>query len=189
MSEKNEENNNDEPLLENINLDAKINKPVTENHESDAYLYENNIIYKRIMVPYVKIGNNMTEYFKKFSEKNIEGICVKEGYIKPLSSSVINYSTGLLKSDHIIYDVVYSVDICYPHENMEVMCKIKNITKIGIRGVVNETNNPIVLFISREHNSNIDFDIYEEGQYIKVKVIGNRFEENDKFISVIGEII
>jgi hypothetical protein len=172
----------------NFTVDKETDMPTNEPIQS-SNLYVSSLIHKKIIVPYKKLGNNMTEYFKKYSEKYIEGICHKEGFVKPLSTSIVNYSSGLLKSDTIIFDVVFSVDVCFPYENMELMCKIKNITKIGIRGIISEHNNPIVLFISREHNSNVDFDNYEEGQYIKVKVIGNRFEENDKYISVIGEII
>ena len=184
MSEKKEEIPEEN---EELNL-LQLSEP-SSNQEQNSNLYVNCLIHKKIIVPYNKLGNNMTEYFKNYSEKFIEGICHKEGYIRPFSSSVINFSSGLLKSDKIIFDVVFSVDVCYPYENMELMCKIKNITKIGIRGIISENNNPIVLFISREHNSSTDFDNYEEGQYIKIKVIGNRFEENDKYISVIGEII
>jgi DNA-directed RNA polymerase subunit E'/Rpb7 len=157
--------------------------------EQSSNLYVNTIIHKRIIVPFTNIGNNMNEYFKNFAERNFEGKCHKEGFIKPFSTQIINYSTGLLKGDTIIYDVVISVDICFPYEGMELMCKIKNITKIGIRGVISDNHNPIILFISREHNATKDFEDYEEGQYIKIKVIGHRFEMNDEYISVIGEII
>jgi hypothetical protein len=183
MSEKQEE------IPEENNELSQLKDTTTQNQEQNSNLYVNCLLHKKIIVPYKKLGNNMSEYFKNYSEKYIEGICHKEGYIRPFSSSVVNFSSGLLKSDKIIFDVVFSVDVCYPYENMELMCKIKNITKIGIRGIISENNNPIVLFISREHNSSVDFDIYEEGQYVKIKVIGNRFEENDKYISVIGEII
>jgi DNA-directed RNA polymerase subunit E'/Rpb7 len=152
-------------------------------------LYVNSLIHKRVSVPFSKIGNNMNEYFRKYSEVNFEGKCHKEGYFKPFSTNIISYTTGLLKYDNVIYDVVYSIDICIPYENMEVVCKIKNITKIGIRGIISEENNPIILFISREHNASKNFDDYEEGQLIKIKIIGHRFEINDENISVIGEII
>jgi hypothetical protein len=167
-------------------------EPVTQHKEVTLptdYLYVNSLIYEKIEVPFIRIGNNMNHYFKKYSERMIEGKCRKEGFIRPNSTNVISSSTGLLRSDTVIYDVIFSVDVCFPYENMEVMCKIKNITKIGIRGIINEMNNPIVLFISREHNTNKHFEDYEEGQMIKVKVIGNRFELNDEYISVIGEII
>ena len=155
----------------------------------DPKLFVSSLMHCKISVSFIKIGNNMDEYFKRYAETIIEGKCHKEGYVQPNSTTIVNYSSGLLKSDMVIYDVIYSVNVCFPYENMELMCKIKNITKIGIRGIISEQNNPIVLFISREHNSTKNFDDYEEGQNIKVRVIGHRFELNDEFISVIGEII
>ena len=145
--------------------------------------------FRKIKIQFNKVSNNMTRYFESYAEKKMERRCRNEGYIRAGSSSVISYSTGLLNSDSIIYNVVYSVDVCYPYESMEIECKIKNITKIGIRAVITEHNNPIVLFISREHNPDKDFDQYKENDYIKVKVLGHRFELNDEYISVIGELI
>ena len=193
---------NSEPKSKNI-VTKKKSKVPNENNKSfnfnngnvnlnsveNANLYVNTIIHKRIIVSFTNVGNNMNDYFKNFSERNFEGKCHKEGFIKQFSTQIINYSTGHLKGDMVIYDVVISADICFPYEGMEIMCKIKNITKIGIRGVVSDNHNPIILFISREHNATKDFDNYEEGQYIKIKVIGHRFEMNDEYISVIGEII
>ena len=152
-------------------------------------LFIPSIINEKITIPFNKMSNNMTRYFESYAEKRIEGKCRNEGYIRLKSSNVISYSTGLLFSDKVIYDVVYSVEVCYPYENMEIDCKIKNITKIGIRAVISESNNPIILFISREHNPDKEFDNYKENQIIKVKVIGQRFELNDEYISVIGELI
>jgi hypothetical protein len=152
-------------------------------------LYTEAIIQEKIKIQFNKVSNNMTKFFETYAEKKIESKCRNEGYIRMGSSSVLSYSTGLLTSDNIIYNVVYSVDVCYPYENMEIKCKIKNITKIGIRAIISEHNNPIVLFISREHNPDKDFDQYKENQIIKVKVLGHRFELNDEYISVIGELL
>ena len=164
-------------------VDEAIKEPVYDK------LYVKSIIHEKISVQFSRIGSNMTYYFKKYASRVIEGKCRKEGYIRPNSSDVISHSTGLLQSDMVVYDVIFSCDVCFPYENMELMCKIMNITKIGIRAIVNEMNNPIVLFISREHNATKNFDDYEEGNMIKVRVIGHRFELNDEFISVIGELV
>lgn len=178
-------NYNNESVNENSIVEPEPDPVITQ----DPKLFVNSLLHCKISVSFMKIGNNMDAYFKRYAETMIEGKCHKEGYVQPNSTTIINYSSGLLKSDMVIYDVIYSVNVCFPYENMELMCKIKNITKIGIRGIISEHNNPIVLFISREHNSTKDFDDYEEGQNIKVRVIGHRFELNDEFISVIGEII
>jgi DNA-directed RNA polymerase subunit E'/Rpb7 len=152
-------------------------------------LYTDAIIQEKIKIPFNKLSNNMSRYFESYAEKKMERKCRNEGYIRNGSAHVVSYSTGLLNSDSIIYNVVYSVHVCYPYENMEIECKIKNITKIGIRAIINEHNNPIVLFISREHNPDKDFEQYKENDYIKVKVLGHRFELNDEYISVIGELV
>jgi len=156
--------------------------------ESDK-LYTQAIIQEKIKIPFIKMSNNMTRFFENYAEKRIERKCRNEGYVRMGSASVLTYSTGLLTSDSIIYNVAYTVDVCFPYENMEIECKIKNITKIGIRAVISEQNNPIVMFISREHNPDKDFDQYKESQIINVKVLGHRFELNDEYISVIGELL
>ena len=173
---------------ENIESIEKVEK--VEKVEIDVdKLYTPAIIQEKIKIPFNKVSNNMTRFFENYSEKKIERKCRNEGYVRMGSSHVLTYSTGLLTSDSIIYNVAYSVDVCFPYENMEIDCKIKNITKIGIRAIISESNNPIVMFISREHNPDKDFDQYKEGQIINVKVLGHRFELNDEYISVIGELL
>ena len=168
--------------------DARAEKEKERMLNSDK-LYTDAIIQEKIKIPFNKMSNNMTRFFENYAEKMIECKCRNEGYVRMGSCSVLSYSTGLLNSDSIIYNVIYSVNVCYPYENMEVECKIKNITKIGIRAIISEQNNPIILFISREHNPDKDFDQYKENQIIKVKILGHRFELNDQYISVIGELI
>lgn len=177
------------------NLDVVNQEPIQEKEErkeklidSDK-LYTQAIIQEKIKIPFIKMSNNMTRFFENYAEKRIERKCRNEGYVRMGSASVLTYSTGLLTSDSIIYNVAYTVDVCFPYENMEIECKIKNITKIGIRAVISEQNNPIVMFISREHNPDKDFDQYKESQIINVKVLGHRFELNDEYISVIGELL
>ena len=184
-------NEADEFEVENEELEEKDEKEEKEEKEelNTDVLYTEAIIQEKIKIQFNKLSNNMTRYFETYAEKKIECKCRNEGYVRMGSSSVLSYSTGLLLSDSIVYNVVYSVDVCYPYENMEIKCKIKNITKIGIRAVISEHNNPIVLFISREHNPDKDFDQYKENQIIKVKVLGHRFELNDEYISVIGELV
>lgn len=177
-----------EPVKEPEPEPVKETEPVKPELDYDN-LYTQSILHHKISVPFTSLGNNMEYYFKKHAIRHIEGKCRKEGFIRPNSIKVISYSTGLLQADNVVYDVVFSADVCYPCEDMIIKCKIINITKIGIRAIISEVHNPIVLFISREHNANKNFEDYEEGNVINIKVIGHRFELNDEYISVIGEII
>jgi hypothetical protein len=192
FEESPKESPNNEILEEPTPLPLPV-EPVVEAKPApkleDDNLYMQSILHQKVSVPFTHIGNNMDYYFKRYAIKHIEGKCRKEGYIRPNSIKVVSFSTGLLHADNVIYDVIYSADVCFPCEDMIIKCKIVNITKIGIRAIISEVHNPIVLFISREHNANKNFEDYEEGNRINIKVIGHRFELNDEYISVIGEII
>ena len=145
-------------------------------------------IPETISISYADIPNDVNSYFINYAKKHIEGRCRKEGYIYPNTLSVESYSTGILMGDRVKYDVVFTGDVCNPEINMNVDCKVINITKIGIRAIISDVNNPMILFISREHNQTKDFDLYTVNQIINVKILGTRFEIYDTYISVIAEI-
>ena len=81
--------------------------------------------------------------------------------------------------------------ICLPVQNMVIDCFVESITKAGVKGIVTKTEkNPIVIFIARDHHYNVSsFGTIKENDKIKVKVIGQRFELHDDFITVIAELI
>ena len=146
-------------------------------------------IEEDIIVPFNCLKRNLNDYFLEYSKKYIEGKCRKEGYIKPNSTTVINISNGLLKGNDVCYKITYKVEACFPEKGMIINAKIKNITKIGIRAVVSDYDNPIILFVSSEHNPHKNMESYTIGQSILLKVIDFRFELYDDFISVIAEIV
>ena len=73
---------------------------------------------------------------------------------------------------------------------MIVKCKSKNITQAGIRAESIDDPSPIIVYISRDHHyNNTYFNNIKEDDEISIRVIGQRYELNDRFISVIAEII
>jgi hypothetical protein len=146
------------------------------------------VIPETISISFVDIPKDINSYFINYAKKHIEGRCRKEGYIYPNTLKIDNYTTGILFADKVKYDIVFSGDVCNPEVNMNVDCKIINITKIGIRAIISDVNNPIILFISREHNPTKNFEDYTINQIINVKILGTRFEIYDTYISAIAEI-
>ena len=145
-------------------------------------------IPETICIPFVDIPKDINSYFMNYARKHIEGRCRKEGYIYPNTLNIDTYTTGILFGDKVKYDVVFLGKVCNPDVNMNLDCKIINITKIGIRAIISDVNNPIILFISREHNQTKNFDDYTINQIINVKILGTRFEIYDTYISAIAEI-
>ena len=96
----------------------------------------------------------------------------------------------MLSGSDVIFEVVFTCKACFPVEGMYIDCVAKNITKAGIRAEISDEENPLVIFVARDHNyMSKYFSSIEEGNNIKIKVIGKRFELNDTYISIIGELI
>jgi DNA-directed RNA polymerase subunit E'/Rpb7 len=146
------------------------------------------LIEEQILVPFQQCASP-EKYFMGYAKNKLEGKCRKEGYISVHSMKLESYSCGLLFADSVSFDVRFHADVCNPPVDTVTECKIINNTKIGIRGIYSESDNPIIFFVSREHNPKKNFDEYFIGQMLPVKIIGTRFELNDTSISSISEII
>jgi hypothetical protein len=153
-------------------------------------IYTDTSFEEIINLPFDKcLTKDLSTYFIGYSKLYIEGKCRKEGYIKPSSVTIENISNGLLKENTVSFKVTYNAKTCCPSKNMLIKAKIKNITKIGIRAVISDINNPIVLFVSSEHNQSKNMESYIVGQTIQLNIIDFRYELYDDFISAIAEIV
>jgi DNA-directed RNA polymerase subunit E'/Rpb7 len=158
---------------------------------------ENNILFSRALItrsislPIVNIGKNVQQTIERYIIENFEGKCVVEGFIKVGSCKIVTHSSGLVKGTNIGFEVVFECKICCPVEGMLIQCVAKNITKAGIRAEsLDETPSPIVAFITRDHHYMVQyFSTIEEGTKFTARVIGQRFELNDKYVSVIAELV
>ena len=75
---------------------------------------------------------------------------------------------------------------------MEIYCTCKTITKAGIhaQGLDEDKNMPVTIFIARDHHHLDDkFSKIKEGEKIKSRVIGIRYELEDDFICAIGKLV
>ena len=162
-----------------------------KNNKKDSNLYVNSLISKKIVVPFQYLGdNNIKPTIEKILANEVEGKCVVEGYIEPKSVSIKTYSSGMLNGNNINFDVIYECNICSPVENMHIDCIAKNITQAGIRAEIDINPSPLIIYLSRDHHySSNNFNNVKENDKINVRVIGSRFELNDKYISVIGELL
>ena len=146
-------------------------------------------ITKSIMLPISAVGRAIHQTIERVIGSIVEGKCIVEGFVKTGSVRVITYSSGLLKGENVLFDVVFECEVCYPVAGMLLNCIAKNITKAGIRAESSEeTPSPFVLFIARDHfYSNDYFNSIEENEKFVARVIAQRFELNDKYVSLIAE--
>lgn len=154
-------------------------------------VYSLSQITKKIALPINAIGKNLHQTIEETIAALMEGKCIVEGYVKPQSIRVITFSSGLIKGTDIIFDVVLECEVCFPVAGMLFNCVAKNITKAGIRAEsADETPSPFVLFVARDHYYDSDyFNSIEENEKFVAKVIAQRFELNDKYVSIIAELV
>jgi len=166
-----------------------------ENHnEPKKYYgpYIKSLLNLKVFLKITEVGNNIKPNLERIIASNTEGKCTVEGYIRPESVKVINYSSGKVNGDLVEYQVVYECMVCHPVEGMEIECTCKTLTKAGIHAeVIDQSGHiPITIFISRDHHmTHHDFSLVKEKNRLIVKIIGIRFELNDPYVCAIGRLL
>ena len=154
-------------------------------------IYTRTLITRNLKLPITAIGQNLKQTIEETIKSLVEGKCIVEGFVKHNSVEIITYSSGEIKGDKVLFEAVFYCDVCFPVAGMLLNCIAKNITKAGIKGEsADEGISPVVVFIARDHYfANDYFNSIQEGNRFTARVIAQRFELNDKYVSVIAEIV
>lgn len=153
-------------------------------------IYSKMLVSRQISVPMANIGKGVKDMLENAVAKSVEGKCTVEGYVKNKSVDIHHYSSGINNGDRVTFHVAFECQVCCPVEGMRIKCIARNITKAGIRATTQEESSPIVVFVARDHHTTMPyFSSVKPDDEIEVKVIGQRFELNDKYISIIAELL
>jgi DNA-directed RNA polymerase subunit E'/Rpb7 len=155
-------------------------------------IYSRCLLTRKVVLSIACIGKNLDEVMEEYVHNNFEGKCVVEGFVKPNSSKIIRYSSGIIeRGSNIVFEVVFECDVCFPVEGMLISCVVKNIVKAGIRAESStDVPSPFVVFVAKDHHfTSQQFNDIQVGDIITIRVIGQRFELNDKLVSIIGELV
>jgi len=177
--------------METIKLSTKVaQKSRGKKKLKIQNIYTESILTKSLIIDIDQINDNIKETLEKKIRDTIEGKCINEGFIKKDSCKIVSYSSGLIYSGNKIkFNVLFKCKICLPVEGMLIDVIVKNITKAGIKAEIDDEISPIVVFIARDHHyTNESFSNISENDKITVRVIGQKFELNDTYISVIASL-
>lgn len=149
-------------------------------------------INKSIILEAKYINNKLDDFILKKVKDEIEGRCIKDGYVKPNSVKILKRSLGSTQQSHftgtILYHLLLSIEICNPLQGAVIEAQVVNTSKMGIlAGVPYEEVSPLNILLAREHHiDNQDFLNLKQKDLIKIKIIGRRFEQGENHISIIG---
>ena len=155
-------------------------------------VYENSMLTMKIALSIREVGKNIKQNLERMISKKIEGKCIPEGFIRPGSVKIMNYSSGSVNNEKVEFHVLFECMICHPVEGMLVDCETKTITKAGIHAEVTDDTGatPMTVFVARyNHFTEKSFSEIKENMKIKVRIAGVRFELNDPYICVIGKLV
>ena len=167
-----------------------IKEIVSSNAKSKTNIYTKMMLSKKVVLDIKSVDKNITDTLLQHINKRYAGKCIDEGYVKPTSIEIISYSSGLIKSKLIEFDVVFECAICHLVEGMEIDCIARNITKAGIKAELAIDYNPVIIFVARDHHHTFEgFNNIVEEDKITVRIIGQRYELNDTQICAIAELV
>ena len=170
---------------------AQKNQRANKNEEKIFGVYIASVLTKKVVLSINEIGTHLKQNLERTVSRNMEGKCIKEGFIKKGSVKIVKYSCGTVNGDKVEFQTVFECMISHPVEGMLVECMTKTITKAGIHAEVTDEDGtvPIVVFVTRDHHyKDRQFGEVQENSKLLVKVVGVRFELNDQHICVIGKL-
>lgn len=169
--------------------EKKVPKSEGIKKSKKSNLYVLSVITRKIAIPYQSVGSNLKQLIQQKLVSQLEGKCTVEGYVRNNSIRVLTYSSGILKANNVIFDVVLECLLCTPVEGLIINARVTNITKAGLRCDITGDESPLDIFVARDHHfTSKEFSKINEGDTISVKILGQRYEINDPKISVIAEL-
>jgi DNA-directed RNA polymerase subunit E'/Rpb7 len=164
------------------------NKTILDN----SHIFMRSLLTQKIVLPYNEVNNNIYNVLESKIINFNENKCIKEGFIKKNSVKLVTYSSGELFGNKVLFECVFECLITNPVESTLINCIAKSLTKVGVRAelVMEDGSSPYIIFIARDHHYNNEmFSHIKENDILQVRILGQRYELNDKFISVIAELI
>ena len=169
------------------------NNNTHDNHDNTGSLYRAATIRYKLRMPFSEIGDFQTlnEDLTRRVSAQITGKCIPEGFVKPHSCTLRSHSVGAFSAGNITFNLEVGCMLCLPHEGDVIQCVAKTVTQAGIRAHACMDPSPVVIYISREMQESSPesrtIDSVKPGDRLLVKVIGKRFELNDRHVSIMGE--
>ena len=158
----------------------------------NSHIFMRSLLTQKIVLNFNEINNNIYNILEAKIKNFNENKCIKEGFIKNNTVKLLTYSSGELFGNKVLFECVFECLITNPVESMLINCVAKSLTKVGVRAelVLDDGSCPYIIFIARDHHYNNEaFSQIKENDVLQVRILGQRYELNDKFISVIAELI
>ena len=141
------------------------------------------------------LNSDIDDILEKKLKSKVEGICIKEGYIKPNSVSIVSRSNGVMNISNfaglITFNIKYKAEVCNPKNDAIIHCYVSDNNKSAVNAYFDdEKNSPLNIFLAKQHHiGDSEFVKLQKNDSIEIKVIGSKYEYLDQEILVLGQFI
>ena len=125
----------------------------------------------------------------KIVKNNVEGKCIKEGYVVPNTVIILKRSIGNMNNNqfngNITFDITIGAKVCNIPVNSVIKASVKKINKLGILAELG----PLMIIVPKEiHQDKEPFLKINIGDEIDLLVIGKTFHLNSNIISIYAKL-
>ncbi len=158
-------------------------------------LYVQQTLDKMVYISSNDLNSDIDKNINLKLNNDLNGICIKEGFVKPNTIDIILRSEGNMKISNfkavVYYNVKYNVMICNPIEGQIIECMVSEVNKSNITCYIEtEETSPLNIFLSKQHHlGNDEYAKIKSGDKIKIRVLAKKFQYLDKQILVIGQFL
>lgn len=145
-----------------------------------------------------ELQKNINELVLNKLKVKIEGKCIKQGYIKKGSVSIVKRSGGEVIKQHfngnLCFNIICNAEVCNPAVGTVLRSKIVAINHTAVKADYIYNGDVIIQFLIPKITagivSEVDLDTLKIGDDVNVEVYGGKkFKLNDTSINIIGRIL
>jgi DNA-directed RNA polymerase subunit E'/Rpb7 len=141
------------------------------------------------------INGKIEDTLLKKIKKDVEGKCVKAGFVIPDSVKIVSRSLGAINNANftsvITYNVIYHALVCNPGVGAELACYVASIDKSQIVCYIDGVDiSPLEIYLYKNHHvGNVDFVNLKVGDKIIAKLLASKFNFGDTQIIAIAQFL
>lgn len=165
-------------------------------------MFKTAVIRQRMKVRAAEVGSNVADVLQDRAKALLEGVCGKDGYVRPGSVELLRMSEGVLSSidmgRHYEFAVVLRAEVCNPVPGLRFKALVREVNNFGVlaEGGFFNTHGILVPVIEvvlvREtvvSQNEVDLGALKPGDEVGVELLGRRYELRDKRISAFGRAV
>jgi hypothetical protein len=165
-------------------------------------MFRTAVIRQRMKVRAAEVGSNVDEVLQDRARALLEGVCGKDGYVRPGSVELLRMSEGALSSidmgRHYEFQVTLRAEVCNPAPGLRFKALVREVNNFGVlaeggffnaQGILVPVIEVVVVRETAVSKNEVDLEGVKPGDEICVELLGRRYELRDKRISAFGRAV